>query len=230
MLAARLLRYPKRDPARLPSGSWWGRHSRACRINFTLSQKHARYLSHKASVIFTFVNNYTFPYSQQSLGSSVMGFAFSLMCHMKHKFSTRLLSWLTNMFNFTVLVLPPRRAPFKTHSRWARRRTRWSRASLSISLQSRALRYFPLITEGFCWCGFTPFPPLLVRRIYIDAWVKLRRPQKAVKRGTRQQACMSSQSDFIYLLIHSAATESDAWDRMMGSRFGWIPAPGVWNL
>lgn len=71
-----------------------------------LPQKHARYLSHKASVIFTFVNNYIFPYSQQSLGSSVMGFAFSLMCHMKHKFSTRLLSWLTNMFNFTVLVLP----------------------------------------------------------------------------------------------------------------------------
>lgn len=128
-----------------------------------LPQKHARYLSHKASVIFTFVNNYIFPYSQQSLGSSVLGFAFSLMCHMKPNFFTRLLSWLTNMFNFT--VLSPRRAPFKTHSRWARRRTRWSRASLSISLQSRALRYFPLITEGFCWCGFTPFPALLVRRI-----------------------------------------------------------------
>lgn len=166
-----------------------------------LSQKHARYLSHKASVIFTFVNNYTFPYSQQSIGSSVTGFAFSLMCHMKHKFSTRLLSWLTNMFNFTVLVFPPRRAPFKTHSRWAQRRTRWSRASPSISLQSRALWYFPLITEGFCWCRFTPFPPLLVRRMYIDAWAELNwdASKKLSNVGrVSTPVCPVSQTLFIY--------------------------------
>jgi len=44
----------------------------------------------------------------------------------------------------------------------------------------------------------------------------MRRLQKAVKRDTLQLVCMSSQSDFIYLLIHSVTTESDA----RGSRFG----------
>lgn len=40
----------------------------------------------------------------------------------------------------------------------------------SFSLQSRALRCLPLITEGSRWRGFTPnFPPLLLQRICIES-------------------------------------------------------------